>query len=97
MILCKVTGTVTSTRKSERFRPAKLLIVHPVDVDGNPDGVDDLLALDPKFNAGVGDFVLVAREGKAVQQVMEDADVPANVVILGVVDQWSIDERAAAE
>jgi len=93
MIICRVTGTVTSTTKSEHFRPAKLLVVHPVDLEGSLDGEDDMLALDPRFNAGVGDYVLVAREGKAVQQVMEDADVPANVVILGVVDEWSIDSQ----
>ena len=89
MFLCKVTGSVVATRKQEAFRPAKLLVVHRVDQHGTelPDA-KEMLALDPRFGAGVGDYVLVVREGKAVAQLMDDA-VPANVVIVGVVDDWS--------
>jgi microcompartment protein CcmK/EutM len=90
MQLCKVTGTVVATRKLEVFRPAKLLVVHRVDAAGNVlDDAREMLALDPRFGAGIGDYVLVAREGAAVAQVMETSSVPANVVILGVVDDWS--------
>ena len=90
MFICKVTGTVVATRKQEVFRPSKLLVVHPVTLDGELEGEDDMLALDPKFNAGVGDYVLVAREGAAVRQVIGEP-TPANVIILGVVDEWSVD------
>ena len=89
MHLCKVTGTVVATRKHENFRPAKLLVVHPVDTEGALVGEKDMLALDPQFGAGVGDYVLVVREGKAVAQLMENTDVSANVIIVGVVDDWS--------
>ena len=97
MILCQVTGTVVSTQKSERFRTAKLLVVHPADAEGQRIGTKDMLALDPKFDAGVGDFVLVAKEGAVVAQLMdgghEDAPggTPANVIIIGVVDDWSLE------
>jgi microcompartment protein CcmK/EutM len=96
MFLCKVTGTVVSTRKSERFRTAKLLIVHRVDSEGALVGSRDMLALDPKFDAGVGDYVLVAKEGAVVAQLMDDAAkgspdaTPANVIITGVVDDWAL-------
>lgn len=90
MTLCKVTGTVVASRKAEALRPAKLLIVRPVDTDGEIMGEKDMLALDPRYGAGVGDYVLVAKEGAVVSQLMEAADVPANVVILGVVDDWSV-------
>ena len=98
MILCQVTGTVVSTQKNARFRTAKLLVVHPVDSAGTRVGTNDLLALDPKFDAGVGDFVLVAKEGAVVAQLMdggnEDAPggTPANVIIIGVVDDWALAE-----
>ena len=92
MFICKVTGTVVATRKPEVFESSKLLIVHPVDLDGNLKGEDDMLALDPRYNAGEGDYVLVAREGAAVRQVVGADDVPTNVVILGVIDEWSVDE-----
>lgn len=92
MYLCKVTGTVVATRKLSAFRTSKLLVVHPVDVQGDPKGVNDMLALDPKYGAGVGDYVLVAREGAVVQQLLEGDDgIAANVVIVGVVDDWSYD------
>ncbi len=89
MYLCKVTGTIVSSRKNEHFRNGKLLIVHPVDGLGDLDGEKDMLAIDPGYGAGLGDVVLVAREGAVVRQLMKNDDVPANVVILGVVDNWS--------
>ena len=89
MYLCKVTGTIVSARKDEHFRGSKLLVVHPVDVFGELDGEMDMLAIDPGFGAGLDDGVLVAREGAVVRQLMKSDNVPANVVILGVVDDWS--------
>ena len=97
MFLCRVTGTVVSTRQSERFRTAKLLIVHRIDTEGNLVGTRDMLALDPKFDAGVGDTVMVAKEGAVVAQLMDDGakgapgGTPANVIIIGVVDDWALD------
>ena len=90
MYLCKVTGSVVSTRKHETFRPCKILVVHPVDLHGTvlPDA-PEMLALDGYFGAGVGDYVLVAREGQVAAQVMHTDAIPANVVIMGVVDDWS--------
>lgn len=90
MDLCKVTGTVVATRKQETLRPAKLLVVHRVDEHGDVlAGAKEMLALDPRYGAGIGDYVLVVREGKAVAQLMESEDVSANVIIVGVVDDWS--------
>ncbi len=90
MYLCKVTGTVVATRKQESLRPAKLLVVHQVDEHGEVLAeAKEMLALDPKYGAGIGDYVLVVREGKAVAQLMGSETVSANVVIVGVVDDWS--------
>ena len=90
MYLCKVTGTVVATRKQESLRPAKMLVVHQVDEHGEVLAeAKEMLALDPKYGAGIGDYVLVVREGKAVAQLMGSEAVSANVVIVGVVDDWS--------
>ena len=90
MYLCKVTGTVVATRKQESLRPAKMLVVHQVDEHGDVLAeAKEMLALDPKYGAGIGDYVLVVREGKAVAQLMGSEAVSANVVIVGVVDAWS--------
>ena len=94
MLLCRVTGTAVAPRKQESFRPAKLLVVHPIDAAGNLHGEKDMLALDPRYGAGQGDVVLVVREGAAVQQLMDTENVSANVIIVGVVDDWSYEADA---
>ena len=93
MFLCKVTGSVVATRQREIFRPCNLLVVRQVDQDGEvrPE-TQEMLALDAQFGAGVGDIVLVAREGQAAAHVLNARAVPANVVILGVVDDWDYDD-----
>jgi len=89
MFLCKVTGTIVSSRKDASFKDGKLLIVHPIDTLGDLDGELDMLAIDPGYGAGMDDVVIVAKEGSVVRQLMKKGDVPANVIILGVVDDWS--------
>lgn len=83
---------MVAPKKQETFRPAKLLIVQPVKLDGELKDAPEMLALDPEFGAGVGGHVLIVREGKAVQQLMNADDVSANVIIVGVVDAWDVDE-----
>lgn len=91
MHLCRVTGTVTATRKDERLASAKLLIVQDIDLAGKQTSDPGSLALDARFNAGIGDVVLVAHEGAVAAQVMGGSAVPTNVVIVGVVDDWDVD------
>ena len=91
MQLCKVTGSVVATIKDEALRKGTLLIVHPIETDGTLTGVSDQLAIDPGHGAGVGDVVLVAKEGAVVRQILGREDVPANAIILGVVDDWMAD------
>lgn len=91
MHLCRVTGTTVATQKNETFRTSKLLVVQPMTAEGGPAESRDMLALDPGFGAGVGDVVLVARQGQVVHQILQDDSVPANVIIVGVVDDWEID------
>lgn len=88
MYLCRVTGTVVAPQKHETLRHARLLSVHPIDKNGAFVGRKDMVALDPRFSAGVDDVVLVAKQGQVVHQIMEDADVPANLIVVGVVDEW---------
>ncbi|MEM1041338.1 MAG: EutN/CcmL family microcompartment protein [Bacteroidota bacterium] len=93
MLLCRVTGTVVSTQKSISLCPSTLLVVRRVDTEGVLVGTAEWLALDPGFDAGVGDAVIVAREGAVVAQLMGDnssGSVPANVIVIGVVDDWSV-------
>ena len=84
MMLCRVTGTIVATQKTETLREQKILIVQPVDLDGAPVG-RDILALDT-LDAGTGDTVLVVQEGQAAAQMLRRKDVPVHSIVVAVVD-----------
>ncbi|MAT58079.1 MAG: EutN/CcmL family microcompartment protein [Melioribacteraceae bacterium] len=85
MILAKVTGNVVSTHKNKELIGEKLLIVHPIDLEGNLIGNKDMIAID-QIDSGIGDVVLVTKEGDAVQQILGHANAPVNTIIVSVVD-----------
>lgn len=86
MTLCKVTGTIVATQKNEHLKSQKILIVQPINLDGNiiPSS-RDFLALD-SVDAGVGDNVLVIQEGQGAAQVLKNKKIPVHSVIVAVVD-----------
>jgi microcompartment protein CcmK/EutM len=85
MILGKVLGTVVATVKLEIYAGYKLLIVQPVDPEGNPLG-KTLLAIDT-VQAGAGDTVLVIDEGNSARLIIDDPMAPVRSVIAGIVDE----------
>ncbi|KER10614.1 MAG: hypothetical protein HY22_03740 [[Candidatus Thermochlorobacteriaceae] bacterium GBChlB] len=93
MKLCKVIGTVVSTQKDDELRPAKLLVVKPIEPSGAFTRDIELIAID-SLDAGVGDTVLVAQEGAVVEQVMNSTTVPANTIIMGIVDALDVAEKS---
>ncbi|MHC1787135.1 MAG: EutN/CcmL family microcompartment protein [Christensenellales bacterium] len=87
MKIGRVTGTVVSTVKYERYAGAKLLLVRPIDLAGSFAG-EEVVALDAA-HAGLGDTVLINNDGGAAQMVMEDKALIASVTICGVVDAYT--------
>ncbi|HZY09549.1 MAG TPA: EutN/CcmL family microcompartment protein [Bacteroidota bacterium] len=86
MTLCKVTGTIVATQKNEHLKSQKILIVQPINLDGNILPTSrDFLALD-SVDAGVGDIVLVIQEGQGAAQVLKNSKIPVHSVIVAVVD-----------
>lgn len=85
MILAKVKGNVISTQKDKYLTGQKLLLTHPVDLQGSFIGDHDIIALD-FVDAGIGDTVLVAQEGDAAQQILRHKNAPVHSVIIAVVD-----------
>lgn len=84
MILGKVTGTVVTTISHRDFKNRRLLVVQPLIFPGEtPDG--DFIALD-NTHAGIGDTVLVNREGNAARAVLNNPDGCVISVIVGLVD-----------
>ncbi|MBN1825778.1 MAG: EutN/CcmL family microcompartment protein [Candidatus Eisenbacteria bacterium] len=85
MILGDVIGTVTSTVKHGSLAGRRLLLVRPVTPEGEPSGETEI-ALD-SVDAGIGDRVLVNREGRSAEAILGADGIPVRSVITAVVDE----------
>ena len=84
MILAKVIGTVVTTISHRDYKNRRLLIVQPLGLETEePD--EDFIALD-NTQAGIGDTVLVNREGNGARQALKNPDACVISVIVGIVD-----------
>ncbi|HSW52337.1 MAG TPA: EutN/CcmL family microcompartment protein [Sulfuricaulis sp.] len=84
MILAKVVGTVVTTISHPDYKNRRLLVVQPLALEGdNPDA--DFVALD-NTQAGIGDTVLVNREGSGARMVLQNPNACVISVIVGIVD-----------
>lgn len=88
MIIGKVTGTVVTTLSHAAFKHRRLLVVQPLTLPGEAPG-GDFIALDTS-QAGVGDTVLVNREGNGARQALQNPDAPVTSVIVGIIDSVTI-------
>lgn len=85
MILARVVGNVVSTQKDPRYEGGRIMVVQPVNPDGSNAG-DELLALDA-VDSGVGDMVVVVREGWSASTTSTGSPGAAiDSAIIGVVD-----------
>jgi microcompartment protein CcmK/EutM len=91
VILARVKGNIVSTIKNAHLNGQKLLLVHEVDIYGNFIGKSDFISLD-FIDSGIGDIVLVAKEGDAVQQILGHKNAPVNTIIIANVDNIDVNE-----
>ncbi len=90
MIIGKVVGTVVATISHPDYKNRRLLVVQPLGLEGEkPD--DDFIALDTT-HAGIGDTVLVNREGNGARQVLKNPDAAVISVIVGIIDSVFLQE-----
>ena len=86
MILAKVVGNVVATQKDQRYEGSRILVVQPIDPDGTNAGIE-LLALD-SVDAGIGDTVVVVREGwSASTAATGEPGAAIDSAIIGIVDE----------
>ncbi len=90
MVIAKVVGTVVTTISHAAFKKRRLLVVQPLSLDENDSG-GDFIALD-NSQAGIGDTVLINREGGGARQVLNNKDACVISVIVGIVDAVHIQE-----
>jgi len=84
MQIGRVVGTVVATRKNRKLEGAKLLLVQPLSLEGEPRGVE-ILAIDA-VGAGVGERVLLVIEGKAAGDALGRKAAAVDAAIIGIVD-----------
>jgi len=90
LTLGKVVGTVVTTISHPDFKNRRLLVVQPLTLPGAPED-GDFIALDTT-HAGIGDIVLVNREGNGARQVLNNSRGCVLSVIVGIVDSLEIAE-----
>jgi microcompartment protein CcmK/EutM len=86
VFLARVVGTVVATRKEPGLTGTKLLVIQPINNDGNPSG-KPLVAVD-SVGAGVTENVFYVRGREAAVPFLPD-EVPTDAAIVGIVDHWS--------
>ena len=84
MVIGKVVGTVVTTISHPDYKNRRLLVVQPLGLEGDQ-GDEDFIALD-NTHAGIGDTVLVNREGNGARQVLKNPDAAVISVIVGIID-----------
>jgi len=89
MILGKVIGTVVTTISHRDYKNRRLLVVQPLGLEGEPPD-EDFIALD-NTQAGIGDTVLVNREGNGARQALKNPDACIISLIVGIVDSAYIE------
>ena len=89
MIIARVVGTVIATQKQEAHEGQKILLLQPLNLDGQPAG-DVVVGLDA-VDAGVGDRVLVVQEGFSAMTSVGHTESPIDAAVIGVVDQVELE------
>ncbi len=83
MRIARIIGTVVSTQKDERLKGKKLLVVKPIDPEGNDIG-DYVVAADT-VGAGYHEKVLIVG-GSSARMAEGNKDCPVDTAIVGVID-----------
>lgn len=88
MQLARVLGTLVATRKVEGLEGVKLLVVQPLDKQGQPAG-EPAIAADGTAQAGPGELVFVIASREAALALTQWF-VPVDLAISGIVDQVDV-------
>jgi len=89
MILGKVVGNLVTTISHTDYNNHRLLVVQPL-IPKNEKEDEDFIAID-NAQAGVGDIVLVLREGNGARQVLHTPKACIISVIVGIIDSVYIE------
>ena len=85
MLLARVEGNVTATRKHPSLNGWRLLICQPINNEGGFEGPPQV-AIDP-YGAAMHQRVIISSDGAATRKTVGDEKSPARWMIIGVVDE----------
>lgn len=91
MFIAQVIGDVVATHRHGELGGRKLLLVRRESLEGRLEG-GEVIALDV-IGVGVGERVLVVQEGGAARSLFKSPNIPAQAVVVGVVDEIELAER----
>ena len=90
MFLGKVVGSVWATKKTPNLEGMRFLIVHPYDLNKEPN--TNVVVVADRLGAGVGEIVVCAY-GKAARSAIGDQDMSIEAAVVCIVDEVDIDLR----
>jgi ethanolamine utilization protein EutN len=85
MLLARVEGNLTATRKHPSFEGWRLVICQPINGAGDAEGVPQV-AIDP-HGAGMHQRVVISSDGAAARRAVSDDKSPARWIVVGIVDE----------
>jgi microcompartment protein CcmK/EutM len=88
MLLARVEGNLTSTRKHPSFAGWRLVICQPISLDGRPESTP-VVAIDA-HGAGLHERVIISTDGAAARAAVKDPMSPARMMIVGIVDEHEV-------
>ncbi|MGB9791855.1 MAG: EutN/CcmL family microcompartment protein [Thermacetogeniaceae bacterium] len=88
MFLAKVVGNVWSTKKNEDLVGLKLLLVQPIDKEGQPFG--NIVVTVDQVGAGIGEIVIVA-QGSSARKTIPGKEIPIDASVVGIVDTIEVE------
>lgn len=89
MRVAKVIGNIWATRKEDRLKGLKLLLVQSINpLDGSCDRVPFVAA--DIIGAGVGETALVVH-GSSARGAVGDMSIPVDATVVGIVDGQDVD------
>ena len=85
MLLARIEGNVTATRKHSSLQGWRLLICQPINERGESEGGPQV-AIDP-HGAGLHERVIISSDGMAARKAVGDEKSPVRWMVVGIVDE----------
>lgn len=90
MILGKIVGNVVADTRIDDYKNLKILVIQPIDPEGNEKG-SIVLGVD-MASAGIGDTVIACDEGGSARMLLDEPEIfTIRTVVCGIVDEVTRD------